>query len=235
MGAIAFVWSKAGDRAPVPPRASRVTDNNPGTTRDDGAHGARLEKRLREAEANIERLDAEIENLRGAVRTSLTVVPAADGANGPEPYLDRFVRSFADGGTGSEYYRLAVDAHAPLLLDRMLALVGDTTMPDDLRIKLIRILGTERFRNDPRVSQALLSVLGEKTPLDLARPVMRALAVIGSASDIPALERYAELVPWSNLPFEFYGTIAKLAGSRRNAVLRRLLPRARDDISEVAS
>ena len=155
----------------------------------------------------------------------------SESEGGAAAYLDRYVRSFSTGAGGSEYYRLAVDAHAPLLLDRMLQLVSDATLPATMRTELIRILGTERFRDDPRVSEALLGLLGADTSHELARPTLRALAVVADASAVSALERYAELVPWSNLPFEFYDTVAELAGSRRNGVLRRLLPRARDEVS----
>jgi hypothetical protein len=124
-----------------------------------------------------------------------------------------------------------VDAHAPLLVDRILPLLANPDLPSELRIQLIEILGTERFAGDVRVNSALVGLLVPETPLDLAQSVLHALTRIGDPSAVPALERYAAVVPWSSLPYEIYDTIAELAGSQRNTVLRRIFPEARDDVS----
>jgi hypothetical protein len=188
-------------------------------------------RRLRDLQADVERLESELAGLRAAVRTSFTLpTNDADGA-GPATLLDRFLLSFADGGRGSEYFRLAVDAHAPLLVEHLARLIADPTQSQDLRVQLIGILGTERFKGDGRVVDALLGLLHAESPLEIAKPVLDALAATADGAAIPALERYAGEVPWSNLPYEIYDAIAAIAGSERNAVLRRLLNRARDDVS----
>ncbi|MHC4730995.1 MAG: hypothetical protein ACYS6Z_10460, partial [Planctomycetota bacterium] len=188
-------------------------------------------RRLRDLQADVERLESELAGLREAVRASFTLPTTGADAAGPATFLDRYILSFADGGRGSEYFRLAVDAHAPLLVDHLARLIADPTQSQDLRVQLIGILGTERFEGDGRVVDALLGLLPAESPLEIATPALEALAATADGTAIPALERYAGEVPWSNLPYEIYDTIAAIAGSERNAVLRRLLNRARDDVS----
>jgi len=208
--------SGARDRVSRPESDPRVGDNA---------------RRLRDLQADVERLEAELAGLRAAVRASFTLPTTGADAAGPATFLDRYLLSFADGGRGSEYFRLAVDAHAPLLVDHLTRLIADPTLAQDLRVQIIGILGTERFKGDGRVVDALLGLLHAESPLEIAKPVLEALEATADSAAIPALERYAGEVPWSNLPYEIYDAIAAIAGSERNAVLRRLLNRARDDVS----
>jgi hypothetical protein len=188
--------------------------------RDGGSVSARSSPHRRDASG-----------LRAAVRVSFADPSRDGGTVDSAEYLDRFVLSFGKDGGGSEYHRLVVDAHAPLLVDRILPLLADPELPSELRIQLIEILGTERFAGDPRVNSTLVGLLVPETPLDIAQSVLQALAQVGDASAVDPLERYAAVVPWSSLPYEIYDTIAELAGSQRNSVLRRIFPGARDDVS----
>jgi hypothetical protein len=227
-GVFALLLSAQRDDEGVPARSGareRVSKPEPDPRVGDNA------RRLRDLQADVERLQTELATLREAVRASFTLPTTGADAKGPATFLDRYVLSFADGGRGSEYFRLAVDAHAPLLVDHLARLIADPTQSQDLRVQLIGILGTERFQGDGRVVDALLGLLHAKSALEIAKPALEALAATADATAVPALERYAGEVPWSNLPFEIYDTIAAIAGAERNAALRRLLNRARDDVS----
>jgi hypothetical protein len=215
-GGVAPARSGARDRVSRPETDPRIGDNA---------------RRLRGLQADVERLETQLATLREAVRASFTLPTTGADAAGPATFLDRYVLSFADGGRGSEYFRLAVDAHAPLLVDHLARLIADPTQSQDLRVQLIGILGSERFKGDGRVVDALLGLLHAESPLEIAKPALEALAATADGAAVPALERYAGEVPWSNLPFEIYDTIAAIAGSERNAALRRLLNSARDDVS----
>jgi hypothetical protein len=197
-------------------------------TRADPGVGANT-RRIRELQERVEDLEGELAALRDAVRASFTLPEPGEGGADPATFLDRYLLSFEKGGAGSEYFRLAVDAHAPLFVDRLVGLVADPSQPLALRVALIGILGSERFRGDGRVVDGLLGVLDKDAPHEIAGPALEALAATADASAIPALERYIAEVPWSNLPYDVYDTIADLAGDDRNAVLRRLLAGARDD------
>lgn len=188
-------------------------------------------RRIRELQTRIEGLEGEIASLRDAVRSSFTIREADNGGADTGTLLDSYVLSFGKGGGGSEYFRLAVDAHASVFVDRLVRLVGDTAQPIGLRVELIEILGSERFKGDGRVVDGLLGLLAADAPVEIARSTLEALAVTADSSAIPALERYASEVPWSNMPYEIYDTIAGLAGDERNAVLRRLIIQAKDTVA----
>ncbi len=193
-------------------------------TRDNTRH-------IRELQARLDELEREHGKLRAAVRASFTLSVASKGEAHPGTFLDSYLQSFEKGGAGSEYFRLAVDAHAPAFVDRLVGLVADPGQALDLRLELIGILGSERFKGDGRVVDSLLGLLNAKTSVELAKPTLEALATVADRSAIPALERYAGEVPWSNLPYEIYETIAGLAGDDRNAVLRRLIVHAQDGVA----
>jgi len=226
----AAVWMLDGSReeARAPARTgARARGTRGGADPRIDDHG----RRIRELQAQVEGLESELERLRDAVRASFAAATGPADTTEHATLLDRFLLSFADGGAGSEYFRLAVDAHAPRFVDRLAQLVADPAQPQQARIELIGVLGTERFRGNTQVLESLLGLLQADTPAEIAKPTLEALAQTADKTVIPALERYAGEVPWSNLPYEIYGTIAGLAGPERNPVLRRLLHGARDETS----
>jgi hypothetical protein len=117
---------------------------------------AALERRVEELELASGALRAELERL-GLRREPLAaeappVAPpsAPDGAareeRGPSWYLEQYVASFANGGRGSEYFRLAVEAFAPGLLREIGGIVLDPRANAALRLRLVEMLGDARFR-----------------------------------------------------------------------------------------
>jgi len=222
-----FIGELRDDRPARAAGANRTRD-------DDRAADPRTRdntRRIRELQTRVEGLEGELASLRDAVRASFTLPAASeDGAN-PGTLLDSYLLSFEKGGSGSEYFRLAVDAHAPAFVDRIIQLVGDPAQPENLRVELIEILGNERFKGDGRVVDGLLGLLTADAPVEIAQSALNAIASTADSSAIPPLERYIGEVPWSNLPYEVFGTIAGLAGDERNAVLRRLVVHAKDAVA----
>ena len=98
-----------------------------------------------------------------------------------------------------------------------------------MRIDLLEILGSERFKGNRRVVNSLLGVLTAETPIEVAQTALVSIGATADGSAIPLLERYIDDVPWASLPYSVFDTIADLAEGERNAVLRRLVPRAQDD------
>ena len=89
---------------------------------------------------------------------------AGGGAVAPEDLLDSYAASFADGGRGSEFFRLAVEAVAPSVLDRIGAILTDDSAVEALRLQLAKMVGDTRFRGDPRAVRVLVELLGSKSP-----------------------------------------------------------------------
>ena len=62
------------------------------------------------------------------------------------------------------------------------------------------------------VVDGLLGLMKPDTPHEIAKPALAALAATADATAIPLLERYIDTTAWTNLPYETFDTIAKLAG-----------------------
>jgi hypothetical protein len=188
------------------------------------------------ARARIERLEAEVEALRGdldrarsettALRGAIlaTAPPVGPEGKGVETYLDEYVRSFAAGGAGSEYFRLVVDAYAPALRDAILRVIGDTGAPIALRASLVGMLGRTEFRGDGRVIAALIDLL--RTEPQLAQAAVKTLRVIGDARAGATLEGLAlDLPPPANV---LALQAAVDLSAEPNATIARLLAAAQD-------
>ena len=148
--------------------------------------------------------------------------PAAPGATADAHwYLAQYVRSFAIAAQGSEYYRLAVDAHADELAEAIAALVRDPARPTPLRIALAVMLGRPAFATTDFVIDALLAAAAPPQPLELARTTLTALARIGSAAAVPGLEQLV-LQRTDAAREQALVLLAELAGDDRNAILLRL-------------
>jgi hypothetical protein len=138
-------------------------------------------------------------------------------------YLDQYVLSFEGGGTGSEYFRLAVDAFVRDLLDPIVELVLDAGRPVPLRSSLVGILGTPRFSGNAFVIEALLSVIQAGEPHNLALRAMKVLPAVGGPGTAAALERIVWSVATEDLSVAVLRAIAQLAGDGLNAALLRIL------------
>lgn len=208
---------------PPPPRAAGG---------EDAVARARIERLEAETEAlrdEIDRVRSEMLALRGAILA--TAPPVGPEGRGVESYLDEYVRSFAAGGNGSEYFRLVVDAYAPALRDAILRVVGDAGAPLPLRANLVAMLARPEFRGDGRVIAALVDLL--RTEPRLAQAAVKTLRAIGDGRVAATLEGLAfELpAPASNhalqaavdLSAEPNATIARLLGAARDAATRQQL------------
>lgn len=189
-------------------------------------------------EAEVARLRAELEALRRELAArpsvlreptggaSVTAVPVAP--DDPSAYLERYVASFANGGTGAEFFRLAVVAWAPELVDAIGALVLDPRSDPRLRAQLVLVLGDTRLARDERVTSLLVRLLAAGGD---ARAVQAALGVLAERTDARtalALESALWAIEPGLRPVVLK-MIARGAGSATNAALLRLLATAPDD------
>jgi hypothetical protein len=145
--------------------------------------------------------------------------PAA--STDPRWYLEQYVRSFADAPNGSEYYRLAVDAHIAELAADCAALVRSNDRLTPLRQALAHMLGKRRFADAGHVLDALLAAALPPNPTELALAALESLAAIASPRTVPGLElvvlqRTDEARPRA------LALLVELAGDATNAILARL-------------
>lgn len=162
-------------------------------------------------------------------RASSTPPPLPPGEVGPEYYLDQYVLSFRESNDGSEYFRLAVEAYAPQLLENIADLIGSPSAHARLRVRLTEMLGDGRFRGRRRALDLLLWLLRTSPDAELAAAALAAVAEIGDASTVPALERIVWWLPAVTMRAECLSLIARLARPRVNEVIGRLLASAPDD------
>ena len=141
-------------------------------------------------------------------------------------YLDQYVLSFEGGGTGSEYFRLAVDAYARELVEPIAALVVDAGRPDVLRQKLVAILGTPRFSGNSFVIDVFISLIQAGEPRNLALIALKVLPTVGGPGTVAVLEPLVWSVRTDDLAVAVLRTIAQLAGNGVNASLLRILTAA---------
>ena len=196
--------------------------------------------RLRvQVSALARRLDASAAAATGAPRhDALALAPVAAPAAPTPPatvpasdlreLLERYVRSFADQPLGSEYYRLAVDAHIGDLAEAGAALVRDGGRPTALRTALAQMFGKRRFADADHVLDALLAAALPPAPADLARTAIEAMAQIDSPRAIPSLERIV-LARSDAARVQALTLLVALAGPETNGILQRLWWATTDD------
>ena len=196
---------------------------------------------FRRLEAELERLSTEVRRLNRE-RAEVPIVPRSveDRMPGSRPantpgevmplparwYLDQYVLSFEGGGTGSEYFRLAVDAYARELVEPIAALVVDAGRPDVLRQKLVAILGTPRFSGNSFVIDVFISLIQAGEPRNLALIALKVLPAVGGPGTVAVLEPLVWSVRTDDLAVAVLRTIAQLAGNGVNASLLRILTAA---------
>ena len=156
--------------------------------------------------------------------------PVAVAATAPEvrDLLAHYVRSFADHPNGSEYYRLAVDAHIGELAGDCDPLLRDGGRPVPMRDALARMFGKRRFAEVDHVFDALLVAALPPAPGELARTAIEAMAQIASPRAIPGLERIV-LARTDAARNQALTLLVSLAGPDANQVLQRLWWNTTDD------
>jgi hypothetical protein len=196
---------------------------------------ARLSGEIAALNARIDALERERRLDPGTPRT--LAAPAAQperaaaglALGDPRWYLEQYVVSCADGGEGSEYFRLAVDAYVVDLKAPICELVASSARPEPLRAALARMLGRPRFRGDGEVQAALLSVLRDKAGEILHVRALEALDAIGDRGALPALEGLLFGLESKKARDAGLALVLKLAGDDTNGTLLRMFVRAPDD------
>jgi hypothetical protein len=139
------------------------------------------------------------------------------------------VRSFDDGGEGSEYFRLIVDAYAHELVWPIADVALDPARVPGLRVALVRALGKARLRGDVRVVDALAALLRQDAPPGLAHAALEAWAKVGDDASMARLEGLVWHLRGEELRTRALRVLIQLAGERSNALVHRLLATAPDD------
>jgi len=206
-------------RSPAPSTRAAATEDSIARARIE-----RLEAEVDALRGELERARSDVSTLRGAILA--TAPPVGPEGKGVESYLDEYARSFAQGGRGSEYFRLVVEAYAPSLRDAILRTIGDAGAPLALRVNLIGMLARQEFKGDGRVIAALIDLL--RTEPQLAPACANTLRAIGDARTGATLESLAFGLPQPAGAVAVSAAV-ELAGDGRNAAVARLLPRAPDD------
>ena len=210
--------------------AAGPSADGPAPRGDDEARLEALERRLDELAFGLNALRDELRRLespsRAPAQDASPVAPAEGRGSaeerGPSWYLDQYVASFAQGGEGSEYFRLAVHAFAPSLVREIGAIALDARGHATLRLRLVEMLGDARFRGHDAVIELLLRLLHARGAAGLVDAALDALQRVGDARTAQALER----VLWSIEPaasrWKAVQALVVLSGDAANSVLVRL-------------
>ncbi len=228
------VWGSLGSRAR--PAPVDVAASAPSAAADDG-RVTRLERRVDELAAEIAGLRGELDRLASERRVPAGVEPRA-AAPAPAPagveptpqwYLEQYVASFGGNGQGSEYFRLAVEAFAPALLQEIGALVLDARSHPALRLRLLEMLGDPRFARHERALAILLRVLSASAEETLLKAALAAIGRNGDLLTARAVERMVWSLPGGFVRWQALGVLVELSGADGNAAVLRLFPAAGDE------
>lgn len=237
-GALLFAWARARDDA----RGVRAEQSALTMTTEVSAGAdprvAALERRIDELALDLSALRDELARTREprrapAAEESTPRSPAATDGNddrSPAWYLAQYVASFAGGGHGSEYFRLAVEAFAPSLLREIGALVLDPRAHAVLRRRLVEMLGDARFRGNGAALELCLELTSARGADAVVEAALTSLQRIGDPRTARALEGLYWSIELVANRLKAVQTMVTLSGSDANAVLARLWPRALDDV-----
>lgn len=223
---------------PASPPAVRTPSAAPGASETERARLAALEERVASLVQEVEHLGGALEAQRASARVPLgrseppRAAPVVPGQSDPSWFLARYVESFRDGGPGSEYFRLAVSAYAPDLVEPIVGLVADHGSSPTLRVRLTEILGDVRLRQQARVVRTLVGLLSTADGAELAAAAVHALSFVSDAAGAAELERRVWMVRYEEARWSLVTLVLRLAGSEANAVLARLLATAPDPGAE---
>ena len=201
-----------------------------GVSSPRGSAGARdLEDRVESLELQLELALGRIAALEGRDPVRLVApgaegVPAVDGERSPEWYLQQYVASFRGGGTGSEFFRLAVAAHVTSLVDRLLAILLDASANPVLRERVAGILGDGRLAGHPKVVLSLVRVAADPELVALTVACAQATGAIAQVGDLAALESGWVRVRHDETRRILLDCMLQLAGEEgANALIARLM------------
>ncbi len=217
--ALALAWPNAEPRLEL--------HSNPST-----AEVAELRAQITELQRRLEFAPTPTTGDVGARGNALALDPHAKAAErqamDPHEYLAHYVLSFADDGQGSEYYRLAVEAHVVPLCLPIAELVRDARRPTALRLSLATMLGRRRFQDVAEVVDALLAAVRPPNDVALAQAALAALSRVASRHAIPGLQALV-LQCIDPVRTQALALLVELAGDAANAILLQLYLQAQDD------
>lgn len=216
-------------------RGAPVERASPASTAASAESVTELERRIDALVVELDMLKSELARLRSE-RTSLvpagalaTPVDAPEGERAPLWYLQQYAASFAGGGEGSEYFRLAVQAYALELLGEIGTLVLDGRSYPALRRNLVALLGDARFRENAQAVGICLRLLTARGADEAVLAGLGTLKKIGTADSASALEGVLWSIESVSNRREAIDVLVALAGEGANAALARLWSRSLDD------
>lgn len=214
-------WLLAGWGRPdgTPPRSSP----------QDSARLADLQRKVDGLAAETAAFRRELEGLRQAVREALAMQGRGAGEEaGPSAALAHYVRSFQDGGTGSEYFRLVVEAHLEALLAEIEPILRDAGAAPELRVQLLRLLARPSFRGNSVAVVAVVGALRAGGPDAVLLAAAETLGTIGDATSGALLERLVPGFESTAARQAAYKAVVILAGEETGRAVERLLAQAPD-------
>jgi hypothetical protein len=195
---------------------------------------ARLERDL----AELDRVEPARESVSHSPRLPtfppLDPATAAASPNGataaldPRRLLAEYVASFEDGGTGSDFFRMAVAAYAWQLRRELHRIAVDRDAPDALRLQVIAMFDGGSFRGDGETIDALLELLRQGGWEQGAIDAIGILGRIGDRRTAELLEAVASRLEPLRVRAASWAAIAQLCGGDADPVLLRLFERERD-------
>jgi hypothetical protein len=198
---------------------------------------ADLQHRLSRIEARLDEVSRA--QARSAIATRSFAEPQRTAATPSDPtqpaavdlasYLEQYVRSFDGGGTGSEFFRLLVDAYARELVGPILAVIRDRAHPVPLRVNLVAMIGTPRFRGAGHVIDELIACLSPADAVQVAHATLEALGTIGDRATADRLESAVFLFKDAARRGQVLDVVIQLAGDEANVSLSRIFFGAPDD------
>lgn len=212
---------------------------------DGGADGriAELEHKIAQLSS---RLDAIAENKYSTAAPPVRESASRPSANTKNPgnnnissepdprwYLEQYILSFENGGTGSEYFRLAVEAFAPNLLSDITKIIADGGANPILRVALIRIIANVRFRGNQPVIDGLLLAIRDSLQDDIIMNACQALEIVASSSTASLLEQIIWSVRKGQARNAVIGAAARLSGADANKMILRLIMASPDEATTV--
>jgi hypothetical protein len=221
-----YAWSSAGTESIQ--TTSSATAPDPRVTR--------LEAEVAQLKVELARLAAQAELTRSDFRepaetaAAVPSLPAPVGSPlSPSWCLEQYVASFRLGGEGSEYFRLAVEAYVPSLLEDITELVLNGATHPLLRKRLTEMLSDARLAGSARVIDVLLAVLRSSDDEPLLVAALDSLDAIAGTSAVAGLERVLWGLPAPQVRRAALALLVKLYGPGRNLAIARLLVTAPDD------
>jgi hypothetical protein len=195
------------------------------------------ERTAREHAADAERAPAGVPHLplvAGAPESGGSAPQHGAAPFDPRELLKEYVLSFADGGSGSDFFRMAVAAYAWQLRRELQAIVVDREQPDALRLQVIAMLDGGSFRGDGATLDALLEVVRQTVWNEGALTALAGLAKIGDRRTAQLVEELAPLLHPLRLRRGAWEAMAALLGADADAAFLRLLERESDVEGRVA-